>query len=223
MKLIVLYFLILTSGTLVLNEDINQDDLNEDLYFDQADQKEHHPEEIDLKNHVDQDQLVAEESHNKNPIMDHFNSKVEDEDIIDENYEDFEEAINEDLNTYRKLSINDLVVSLQDFDDQEDVDNPNEFQEIIKAYHKDDLQFECDLPEEYKGTYDWSVNGYLIGLNDASYSLILDKVDSNTTFLNVSCHFQPSDMKQNKITLNFPPINLGIYEYSLKKIFCKFS
>lgn len=107
----------------------------------------------------------------------------------------------ESLKRYRKLFVNDMEVLLDDTENEVD---------SVKAYYKDDLLFECEIPEDMnKGVYDWSVNGYFLGLNESSYTLILDKkIESNSTFLNISCYFQLNE-SDKPIYLKFPTIHLG--------------
>lgn len=142
---------------------------------------------------------------------------------IDDDYEEEEEIAFEptvlissdllecstaNLKSCRRLFINDLEIKLDDIDEDEWTSDA----ELIKAKYRDDIQFECDLPRQLlrDNTYDWSTNGVFLGLNESSYSLILDKrFESNKTFLNVSCHFY---LKNHDMltSLSFPPINLGL-------------
>lgn len=112
-----------------------------------------------------------------------------------------------ELKAYRKLFINDLEIMLSDENGDEEVDLG-----VIKAKYRDDLQFECEMPRKlYRGTYDWSINGYYLGINESIYNIVLDKrAQTNNTFLNVSCYFQLLD-DRIFTTLEFPPINLGFF------------
>ena len=110
---------------------------------------------------------------------------------------------------YRKLIINDVAINL-------DNDGENEFNsdaQIYKAYYKDDLYFECDLPVEItQGKYKWLVNGHFLkngvfDFDEPAYTLVLnEKIESNTSFLNVSCHF---NVEHHATSLQFPLIHLG--------------
>lgn len=110
------------------------------------------------------------------------------------------------LNLYRKLSVNDMFININGDENESKNDNL-----IIKAYYKDDIQYDCELPEEYDSIelFDWSVNGYMTGMNESSYNIVLDKkIDSKSAFLNVSCMFKllnQTDMFQ----INFPIVHLG--------------
>lgn len=110
------------------------------------------------------------------------------------------------LNLYRKLSVNDMLININGDENESKNDNL-----IIKAYYKDDIQYDCELPEEYDSIelFDWSVNGYMTGMNESSYNIVLDKkIDSKSAFLNVSCMFKllnQTDMFQ----INFPIVHLG--------------
>ena len=111
------------------------------------------------------------------------------------------------LKKYRKLIINDVAINLDD-----DEFNQNTDTEVYKAYYQDDLYFECDLPDDIcKGNYDWSVNGFFLKLNEPAYTLILNKkINTNSTFLNVSCYFELAKHNLTK-SLQFPLIHLGIF------------
>lgn len=112
------------------------------------------------------------------------------------------------LNSFRRLFINEIEIVLEDLETGESVLESN----LIKAKYQDDVQFECDLPRSLlrENTYDWSMNGVFLNLNDSSYSVILDKrVNTNKTFMNVSCHFY-LDGQLKLASLGFPPINLGL-------------
>lgn len=133
------------------------------------------------------------------------------QDLYEQDLEEQEEeeyAFGEDLKKYRRLYINDMEIILNE--DNDDIG-------LLKAYYRDDLYFECDIPEKISnGNFDWFVNGHFLGLNDSSYTLVYDKkIESNSTFLNISCYFQfTSNSKASG--LNFPLIHLGF----LFEIFC---
>jgi hypothetical protein len=121
---------------------------------------------------------------------------------IDMSPEQLKKIINE-LRMYRSFSINDVKVSLNDIDDRDT--------DPIRVFYKDDLQFECDLPEEkYKGSYDWSLNGHYMCLNESGYSLILDKnIEKNLTQLNFSCYFESTEIGR-VVSLPFPTLIIGL-------------
>jgi hypothetical protein len=116
---------------------------------------------------------------------------------------------------YGKLIINDVAINL------EDENNPNGHEQIYKAYYKDDLYFECEIPSDMlsDGKYKWSVNGlFLINgstdFGEPIFTLVLnEKIDSNNSFLNVSCYFE---INYQTFSIQFPVIHLG--EYYFKKI-----
>jgi len=112
------------------------------------------------------------------------------------------------LNIYRKLSVNDMFININDDENESNNDNL-----VIKAYYKDDVQYDCELPEEYNliETYDWLINGYKTGMNESSYNIILDKkIDAKNTFLNVTCMFKLLN-QTNYFYIHFPIVHLGNY------------
>jgi hypothetical protein len=114
------------------------------------------------------------------------------------------------LNLYRKLSVNDMFININEDENENEPTNENL---IIKAYYKDDIQYDCELPEEYNliETFDWSINGYMTGMNESSYNIILDKkIDSKNAFLNVTCMFKLLN-QTDFFYINFPIVHLGNY------------
>jgi len=112
------------------------------------------------------------------------------------------------LKKYGKLIINDVLINL------EDENNLSSDRQVYKAYYKDDLYFECDIPSDLlsNGKYKWSVNGLFLinGTNDFDepiFSLVLnEKIDSNNSCLNVSCFFE---IDYQPFSIQFPLIHLG--------------
>ena len=114
---------------------------------------------------------------------------------------------------YGKLIINDVAINL------EDENNLNGHEQIYKAYYKDDLYFECEIPSYMlsDGKYKWSVNDLFL-LNGSTdfgepiFTLVLnEKINSSNSFLNVSCYFE---INYQTFSIQFPVIHLG--EYCLK-------
>ena len=114
-----------------------------------------------------------------------------------------------DLRKYRKLAINDMRIDLHADDLSDDSENE---ENIIKVYFQFDILFECDLPSEmFKGSFDWSVNGYLIGHNESSHTIIINEIETNPKFLNVSCYFELNEDTNEASSLQFPSIQIGTY------------
>lgn len=169
---------------------------------------------------------ICEQSENFESIPNDivFTSRL-DSNQIEFNNEDYDEIVEEiefsgstisistqmpssQLKTFRRLFINEMEILLDDLEANESITEPD----IIKAKFQDDVQFECDIPGNLlrENSYDWSMNGILLNLNDSSYSVILDKrVNTNKTFMNVSCHFYLNGHHNGLTNLDFPPINLG--------------
>jgi len=102
------------------------------------------------------------------------------------------------LNEYRKLYVNDLRIVIEDLELN---------REVIKVYLKDDVQFECNVPNKFhKGTFDWSINNQLLGINDTTYVLAFDKEYEKST-VNIKCHFQL--ISDQTGSLEFPSIQIG--------------
>jgi hypothetical protein len=104
----------------------------------------------------------------------------------------------EQLNEYRRLYVNDLRIAIDDLELT---------REVIKVYLKDDVQFECNVPNTFhKGTFDWSINNQLLGINDPTYVLAFDK-KYEKSLVNIKCHFQL--ISDQTGSLEFPPIQIG--------------
>jgi hypothetical protein len=109
------------------------------------------------------------------------------------------------LNQYRKLQVNDMILNINDESSAEALN--------IKAYYRDEIQYECEFPPEEIAVseMDWLVNGQRIGLNESVYTIVLDKkIDpsNKSSFLNVSCLVRLSD-QPGFLSISFPLINLG--------------
>jgi hypothetical protein len=140
---------------------------------------------------------------------------------IESDQNDISQSIINDSNSFKKygkLIINDVAINLND----EDENNQSSGMQIYKAYYKDDLYFECDIPPDLLiGKYKWSVNGHVLingstDFDEPVFTLVLnEKIDTNTSFLNVSCFF---DMEYQTFSIQFPLIHLGDYYYFNKYI-----
>ena len=163
----------------------------------------------------------SNEINNQEPYPDEVIYETESEEVSSQSAsapynmstEKYERIINQ-LAKYRSFAINEIKVFLDDIDTYESSSKDNE---IIRVYYKDDLQLECNIPEsKFRGSYDWSINGYYLRLNESSYSLILDKkIDKNLTHLNFSCYFESTEAGQI-VSLQFPTLVIGMKVCYLK-------
>jgi hypothetical protein len=170
----------------------NDEDLNEDYGNDD-----------DLEAVVAENENQSKQQDDTDLNNNNNNNKQTESNRLSEIYVSLKKA---NLNIYRKLSVNDMLININ-----EDENESNNNNLIIKAYYKDDVQYDCELPEEYDSieAFDWSVNGYMTGMNESSYNIILDKkIDSKNAFLNVSCMFKVLN-HSDFFYIHFPIVYLG--------------
>ena len=198
-------------------DDTNVKVKNKNVYINEYEDVEINASDEDLNEEYDK---KLDDSDSEDDVVDDDNQSQEepdqqqDDELKNSNQTEMNSNVREmymklkrtNLNLYRKLSVNDMFININGDENESKNDNL-----IIKAYYKDDIQYDCELPEEYDSIelFDWSVNGYMTGMNESSYNIVLDKkIDSKSAFLNVSCMFKllnQSDMFQ----INFPIVHLG--------------
>ena len=198
-------------------DDTNVKVKNKNVYINEYEDVEINASDEDLNEEYDK---KLDDSDSEDDVVDDDNQSQEepdqqqDDELKNSNQTEMNSNVREmymklkrtNLNLYRKLSVNDMFININGDENESKNDNL-----IIKAYYKDDIQYDCELPEEYDSIelFDWSVNGYMTGMNESSYNIVLDKkIDSKSAYLNVSCMFKllnQTDMFQ----INFPIVHLG--------------
>ncbi len=208
MQLACLLMLLLFMSDSVSSNDnlfLNQESYSEE-YDEMANGTESNAKTTTKKRYLENTNIVSDEAGSSELIYEteadetaHTPSKMD----INVSAEKIKDVIDE-LGKYRSFSVNDVKVLLNDPEDR-DIDP-------IRVFYKDDLQFECDVPaEKFKGSYDWSLNGHYMRLNESGYSLILDKnIEKNLSQLNFSCYFQSTEIDE-VVSLPFPTLIIGLF------------